>query len=192
MDKKKRVILFTDGDHYALKAVEHVAKEIGGRCITMSAGNPTLLSGIEIVKLIHKAPHDPIFVLFDDAGFKGEGRGESAMRYVATHPSIDVLGAVAVASRMSSAEWTNVDVSIDRFGNLTEHGVDKSGLPDLEIGRIDGDTVSVLDELPLPIVIGIGDLGKMAGQDSVEVGAPITKKAVEVLLERSANRGTTS
>ncbi|RBW70364.1 stage V sporulation protein AE [Bacillus taeanensis] len=192
MDKKKRVILFTDGDHYALKAVEHVAKEIGGRCITMSAGNPTLLSGSEIVKLIHKASDDPIFVLFDDAGFKGEGRGEAAMRYVATHPSLEVLGAVAVASRTSASEWTKVDVSIDRFGNLTEHGVDKSGLADLEVGRIDGDTVSVLDELALPIVIGIGDLGKMAGKDSVEEGAPITKKAVEVLLERSGKYGTTS
>jgi stage V sporulation protein AE len=33
--------------------------------------------------------------------------------------------------------------------------------------------------------VGIGDIGKMAGKDSYEIGAPITKKAIEIILERS-------
>ena len=50
-----------------------VAKEIGGRCISSSQGNPSTLTGPEIVKLIKKQHHDPVFVMFDDSGFVGEG-----------------------------------------------------------------------------------------------------------------------
>ncbi|MGO4888286.1 stage V sporulation protein AE [Anaerobacillus sp. MEB173] len=185
MNKKKRVILITDGDDSAKKAVQVVAKQIGGRCITQSWGNPTRLSGDELVKLIHQAPYDPVLVMFDDCGFQEEGPGEVAMRIVAEHPTIEVLGAIAVASRTHASEWTKVDVSIDRYGMLTEYGTDKYGLKDLERGRINGDTVYILDQLNLPIVVGIGDIGKMAGKDAVERGAPITRKAVEIILERS-------
>ena len=48
-----------------------------------------------------------------------------------------------------------------------------------------GDTVYCLDELDVPIVVGIGDIGKMAGKDDYESGSPITKQAVELILERS-------
>ncbi|WP_088102317.1 stage V sporulation protein AE [Halalkalibacter urbisdiaboli] len=185
MRTKRRVILITDGDESACKAVEQAAKEIGGRCITQSWGNPTVLTGEEIVSHIQKTPHDPVLVMFDDCGFRNEGPGEAAMRYVATHPEIDVLGAIAVASATHSSEWTKVDISLDRYGHLTEFGVDKDGLADLEIGRINGDTVYVLDELNIPVIVGVGDIGKMAGLDTVEKGAPITKKAVEIILERS-------
>ncbi|TLS35652.1 stage V sporulation protein AE [Pseudalkalibacillus caeni] len=185
MQGKKRVILVTDGDLYALKAIETVAKAIGGRCISQSFGNPSERSGNELVKLIHQAPYDPVFVMFDDCGYKGEGKGESAMKTVASHPDIEVVGAIAVASNAHSLEWSKVNISIDRYGNLTEYGVDKSGVPDVELGRINGDTVSVLDELDLPYVIGIGDIGKMAGLDDAKRGSPVTKKAVEILLERS-------
>ena len=188
--KKKRVIVITDGDESARKAVEHVASVIGGRCISSSWGNPTTLTGEEIVNLIKKTPNDPVLVMFDDCGFLAEGPGEKALRYVAMDPSIEVIGAIAVASSTHHSEWTKVDVSIDRFGKLTEFGVDKSGLEDLEIGRINGDTVYILDEINIPVVVGVGDIGKMAGQDTVEKGAPITKKAVEIILERSGYYGT--
>ncbi|WP_096201048.1 stage V sporulation protein AE [Bacillus sp. FJAT-45350] len=187
MSEKKRVILITDGDQSAKHAVQIVAKQIGGRCITSSGGNPSRLSGEELVELIHKAPTEPVLVMFDDCGFQREGPGEHAMRYVANDSSIEVLGAIAVASTTHFSEWTKVDVSIDRYGNLTEYGVDKNGLQDLEIGRIDGDTVYILDEMNIPIVVGVGDIGKMAGQDVPEKGAPITRKAVEIILERSGN-----
>lgn len=182
---KRRVILVTDGDEYARKNVELAAQAVGGRCISRSQGNPTALTGKEIVELILQAKRDPVFVMFDDAGFYGVGQGETAMKYVATHPQIDVLGAIAVASRTSYREWTKVDVSIDRFGQLTPFGVDKNGLPDLTEGRINGDTVYSLEELNVPIVVAIGDIGKMAGRDDHKIGAPITRKAVEIILERS-------
>jgi stage V sporulation protein AE len=185
MSIRRRVILITDGDEYAKRAVEHVAKEIGGRCITSSYGNPSKLTGPEIVKLIKKTPHDPVLVMFDDSGIVGEGAGESALKYVATHKDIEVLGAIAVAARSRHEEWTRVDVSIDRDGVLTPYGVDKHGIQELEIGRINGDTVYCLDELDIPIIVGVGDIGKMARHDSYKLGSPITKKAVELILERS-------
>lgn len=185
MGERRRIIIVTDGDEYARKTVEHVAKEIGGRCITMSHGNPTVLSGAEIVSLIKKARQEPILVMFDDSGLVGEGYGERALMYVANHPDIEVLGALAVAAKTRQAEWTKIDVSVDRYGELTPYGVDKYGEPELDIGRLNGDTVYCLDKLNLPVVVGIGDIGKMAGKDSWEIGAPITKKAVEIILERS-------
>ena len=45
-----------------------------------------------------QTPYDPVFVMFDDSGFIGEGSGEKALKYVATHKQIDVLGILAVAS----------------------------------------------------------------------------------------------
>ncbi|MDT8859805.1 stage V sporulation protein AE [Alkalihalobacillus sp. MEB130] len=183
--ERRKVILITDGDEHAKKVVEFVAEEIGGRCISYSYGNPTPISGEEIVSLVLQTPYDPVLVMFDDCGQREEGIGERAMHYVATHPQIEVLGAIAVASSTHSSEWTHVDVSVDRYGHLTEYGVDKEGIPDLEIGRINGDTVYILDELDIPIVVGVGDIGKMAGFDTVKKGAPITKQAVEIILERS-------
>ncbi|RLQ95039.1 stage V sporulation protein AE [Falsibacillus albus] len=185
MTNKRRVILITDGDDYAKKAVQSVAKEYGGRCISQSGGNPSHLKGYEIVKLIKKAPYDPVFVMFDDSGFLGEGAGEMAMKYVANHKEIEVLGVIAVASKTRDAEWTRVDVCIDNEGNLTSKGVDKFGVPEMETGRINGDTVYCLDQLDVPLIVGIGDIGKMSKKDHFDKGAPITKKAVEVILERS-------
>jgi len=182
---KRRVILVTDGDEYAARTIEYVASKIGGRAISQSQGNPTLLSGPQIVQLIQKAKNDPVFVMFDDCGLVGEGAGERALKFVAEHSAIEVLGIIAVASKTHQTEWAKVDVSIDRFGELTEYGVDKSGLKDLELGRISGDTVYCIDQLNVPIIVGIGDIGKMARKDDVKNGCPVTLKAVELILERS-------
>lgn len=185
MSIRRRVILITDGDEYAKRAVEHVAHEVGGRCISMSQGNPSVLTGPELVQLIKKTPYDPVLVMFDDSGLLGEGAGEKALKFVATHEEIEVLGIIAVAAKTRQAEWTKVNVSIDRDGELTPYGVDKFGIPELEIGRLNGDTVYCLDELDIPIIVGIGDIGKMAKRDHYEHGSPITRKAVELILERS-------
>ncbi|MFE8695592.1 stage V sporulation protein AE [Cytobacillus sp. FJAT-53684] len=189
MDDRRHVILITDGDDYARRTVELVAREVGGRCISLSHGNPTTLDGPLIVKLIKKAAHDPVFVMFDDSGLAGEGAGERALKYVACHKDIDVLGIIAVAAKTRQAEWSRVDVCIDRDGELTPYGVDKFGLPEMEKGRIYGDTVYCLDEIDVPIIVGIGDIGKMAKKDHYDVGSPITKKAVELILERSGFHG---
>ncbi|MCM3236877.1 stage V sporulation protein AE [Heyndrickxia oleronia] len=185
MNSKRQVILITDGDDYARKALEAVAKEIGGRCISQSHGNPSHLSGQEIVNLIKKAQCDPVLVMFDDSGFLGKGQGEASLLTVANHPDIDVLGIIAVASKTHQAEWTRVDVCIDRDGELTPYGVDKYGIPEMELKKINGDTVYSLDQLDVPIIVGIGDIGKMGMQDHYSKGAPITKKAVKLVLERS-------
>lgn len=185
LERRPKVILVTDGDEAARKAVEQAAHDIEGRCISQSWGNPTHISGEELVSLILKTPHDPVLVMFDDCGYREDGPGETAMRYVATHPSVEVIGAIAVASATHAREWAHIDISIDRYGVLTEYGVDKDGLPDMEIGRINGDTVYILDDLTIPIVVGIGDIGKMAGLDTAKRGSPITRKAIEIILERS-------
>ncbi|KYG30714.1 stage V sporulation protein AE [Alkalihalobacillus trypoxylicola] len=181
----KQVILVTDGDESAKKAIELSAKYLGATCITESAGNPTTLTGSEIIELILLAPCNPVLVMFDDSGWRYEGPGEHAMRLVHDHPNIEVIGAIAVASSTHSKEWAKVDVSIDRYGELTEYGVDKDGFPDLQIGRINGDSVYILDEWNLPIVVGIGDIGKMGGYDSPDKGALITREAIQLILERS-------
>jgi stage V sporulation protein AE len=191
MEKQRQVILITDGDDYARRTIEKIASEIGGRCISMSHGNPSVRSGPEIVRLIKKAANDPVLVMFDDSGLTGEGAGEKALKYVANHRDIHVLGVLAVASNTHHKEWTRVDICVDRDGNLTPYGVDKYGLPDLEIGRISGDTVYCLDELDVPIIVGIGDIGKMSKQDHIEKGSPVTKMAIELILERSGTNGTT-
>jgi stage V sporulation protein AE len=185
MSTRRKVILITDGDEYARHAVELVAKEIGGRCITMSHGNPSNRSGKELVRMIKMTPYDPVLVMFDDSGFIGEGSGETALMYVATHRDIEVLGIIAVASKTRQREWTKVDICIDRDGNLTPYGVDKFGNPELEIGKITGDTVYCLDQLDVPVIVGVGDIGKMGKNDSSKTGAPITKLAVQIILERS-------
>ncbi len=185
MPGKRKVILVTDGDIYAAKAIEYAARKTGGRCISQSAGNPSVKTGAELVSMILETPHDPVFVLFDDSGLQGEGPGETAMKYVAVHPAIEVLGVIAVASKTHYAEWTRVDVSIDAEGELTEYGVDKHGVKELDVKRMNGDTVYCLDQLDVPIIVGIGDIGKMNRKDDVEKGSPITMKAVELILERS-------
>lgn len=192
MSNRRRVILITDGDEYAKRAVEKVAQEIGGRCISMSQGNPSVVTGTELVKLIKKTPYDPILVMFDDSGYVGEGAGEAALKYVASHKDIEVLGIIAVAAKTRQEEWAKVDVCIDRDGVLTPNGVDKFGIAEMEIGRINGDTVYCIDQLNVPIIVGIGDVGKMARHDHYEIGSPITKQAVELIMERSGYFGESS
>lgn len=185
MREKRKVIIVTDGDEYAKRTVEFVAREIGGRCISVSQGNPTVIRGPELVRLIKQTPCDPVLIMVDDSGYIGEGAGEHVMKHLAKHPDIEILGIIAVASKTKHSEWTKVDVCIDRDGNLTGNGVDKFGVPEMEQGIINGDTVYSIDSLNVPIVVGIGDIGKMAAKDRIEIGSPITKMAVELILERS-------
>jgi stage V sporulation protein AE len=184
---KKKVILITDGDEYALNTIQLMAKKFGGRCISQSQGNPTRFTGEEIVELIKSAKGEPVFVLFDDSGCLGKGPGESALEYVVNHQEIATLGILAVASKTHNQEWTKVDYTVDRHCKISKFGVDKEGIQEFEIGRISGDTVYILDTLNVPIIIGIGDIGKMNGFDDVKKGSPVTKKAIKLILERSGN-----
>lgn len=172
----RKVIFITDGDLAAKKVLECLAVELNCRVIGASYGNPTTINAEVLASFVLAAPDVPILVMFDDCGIRDYGPGENAMRYLASHPEIEVIGAVAVASQTHAKEWTHVDVSIDRFGHRTAYGVDKEGLPDLEIGRINGDTVSVLDQLNLPCVVGIGDIGKMVGLMTLKEERPLHEK----------------
>lgn len=183
---KRKVILVTDGDYVAQKVIETVAKQIGGRSISLSAGNPTPLSGSQIVDLIKMAANDPVLVMFDDNGNYGRGKGEQAIEFVFKHPDIQVLGAIAVASNTRWVSGTTVQFSIDNQGCIVDEAVDKDGYSQKQLeNHIYGDTVDVLNACNIPNVIGIGDIGKMEGKDNVRYGCPITLKAVQWILERS-------
>lgn len=105
------------------------------------------------------------------------------MEYVANHPNVEVLGAVAVASNHRGGEGVPVDILLDREGNQVNHGVDKNGLEmEGEPPVIWGDTVEVLNRISVPIIVGIGDVGKMNQFDDVKRGAPVTRQAVELIL----------
>ena len=183
---KKKVIIVTDGDKVAQKAIEIGAHNINARVISRSSGNPTPLSGQEIIKLIAATPCDPVVVMLDDCGDIGKGAGEIAMKELAENPDIMIIGIVAVASNSDGNEEVKVDFSIDANGNLIEASVDKEGnaKPD---NLLKGDTVGIIDSLGAPIVVGIGDPGKMNFHDMIENGAPITTKAFKEILKRSRN-----
>lgn len=180
---RRKVILITDGDRIAKKAVETAAQNVGARCISCSAGNPTTKSGEELVDLIKTAPSDPVVVMLDDRGYNGMGRGETAMAFIANHPEIEILGVLAVASNTENVHGCEVDLSINRNGNLIEAPVNKMGLPTQNL--LEGDTVEVINKLNIPLVIGIGDIGKMDGVDEAERGAPLTTRALKTILDRS-------
>jgi len=184
MCEKRKVIFITDGDIVAKEVIEQVAKTIGGRCISRSSGNPTPFSGSQLVEMIKSTPYDPVLVMFDDNGRGNKGEGEKAMEFIAKHPDMEVLGVVAVASNTKFVEGTTIDFSIDRNGRVVENGVNKDGETVGGPLRIYGDTVDILDKLDLPVVVGIGDIGKMGGRDHVKYGSPITLKAIQTILER--------
>lgn len=186
---KIQVILVTDGDRVAQKAVEKIGQEIGLRCISASAGNPTPISGKEIVELLRQVPYGPVLVMFDDRGRRDKYKGEQALEYVANHPDIEVLGAVAVASNTKGCQGIAVDACVACDGKLTTASVDKLGETEgyayAEHTVIQGDTVDVLNDVDVPVIIGVGDIGKMDKRDDINKGAPITKRAILEILERS-------
>lgn len=188
MPEKVRVILVTDGDRCAQHVVEDIARQLKLRCISASAGNPTPISGEEIVELIKTVPHDPVLVMFDDRGRRDKGKGETAMEYVASHPDLEVLGAVAVASNTSGIAGVAADACVNGTGQLVQNSVDKYGQDKASSGEkpiVTGDTVDVLNEVEVPVIIGVGDIGKMDKADDIRRGAPVTRKAIEEILKRS-------
>jgi stage V sporulation protein AE len=187
---RRRVIIVTDGDDIARKAVEEAARNIGGRCISLSAGNPTVLSGEKIIELIKMAKYDPVVVMVDDRGDIGMGYGEKAMSKIIKDQDIELLGIVAVASNTARAKGVMVDCSIDKYGNIINKAVDKYG--NGKNNRVlKGDTVNMLSNTNVKYIVGIGDPGKMDGKDNITIGAPIITKAMEEIL-KNYNRELTN
>jgi stage V sporulation protein AE len=183
-----RVILITDGDKVARRAMEYAANRLHLRCISASAGNPTPLSGPELVELIKQAAYDPVLVMVDDKGNPGQGPGEQALAYICESPDVQVLGAIAVASNTRRAHGAPVDCSVTRDGRVVDVPVDKNGLPDLYRPTLRGDTVDVLSDLNIPVVVGIGDPGKMEGADCLENGCEVTTRAIMEVLARTVGQ----
>lgn len=178
---RRRVILVTDGDYIAVRAVEEAARNVGGRCISSSGGNPTALTGYEIAKMIKSAKNDPVIVMIDDRGYMGEGSGERAADYIINDPEIEVMGVIAVASNTKFVEGVKVDYSIDRAGKIVNCAVDKHGNRKKD-KILKGDTVDILNKNDVPVIVGLGDPGKMDGCDSICCGAPILTAAVEHII----------
>ena len=182
---KRKVILITDGDTVARDSIEIVAENVGGRCVSLSAHNPTLLTGNEIVDLILKTPNDPVFVMVDDKGTYKEGRGEKALKQMAKHPDIEILGVVAVASNTKRAKGALVDFSVTKGKEIVDAPVDKYGNSIPHDEYLVGDTVDVLRKLNIPMVVGTGDVGKQDGADDISKEVPVTTEAVLEILWRS-------
>ena len=111
-----QVILVTDADCHAKDAVEVAARNVGGRCISLSGcrhPDDDRFTPEEIEELVRSAEHDPVIVMADDEGFVGEGYGESVIRHLAAAEGIEILGAVAVAS--NTAEVRPVAVSVSSY-----------------------------------------------------------------------------
>ncbi len=182
----RKIIVITDGDRVAKKVVEKVAQNVGGRAISMSAGNPTPVSGSEIAAAVKETPYDPVLVMVDDCGSHHKGSGEKALEELASDPELDILGIIAVASDTAKVAGVPVEVSVTREGKTVSVPVDKVGNPEPDgHTKLEGDTVDVINHLHVPIVVGLGDLGKMDDADLVEEGAKITTQAVEEILKRS-------
>lgn len=185
MARRKQVILVTDGDKVARKAVEKAAANLNAHCISASAGNPSPLSGPELLQLIREARGEPVIVMVDDRGKEGPGKGEELARYLAKCREVEIIGAVAVASNEKGADGVKVDCSISAEGKIIDGPVDKDGQPEPE-GHLylEGDTVDMLRSIGVPLIVGIGDVGKQQGADSWAKGAPLTTRALRYIIER--------
>jgi stage V sporulation protein AE len=182
----KNVILITDGDETACETIENAGKKLGLRTISKSAGNPTPRDGKEIIELIKESDSDTVLVMFDDEGDKNKGAGEEALGIVLEDSDIEVLGVVAVASQTKDVRGIKADFSVSNEGEIIDGPVDKKGDPEAEGNLyLEGDTVDIINKFDPPLVVGIGDVGKMNRQDALEKGSPITIKAIEEILSRS-------
>ncbi len=183
---KKPVIIVTDGDETAFRAIEEASEALHLYPLKASKGNPTPLSGRSLVEAVENAPGDPVVVMVDDRGDAKTGPGEHDLDTLMQADSLEVLGVVAVAANTHPVSGVHVDSSVSRKGTLIRHrAVDKTGNPTAG-DVLYGDTVDVLDddEGQLPIV-GLGDPGKMGGQDQIGRGAPATRRALQEILEQS-------
>ncbi|EOD01516.1 stage V sporulation protein AE [Caldisalinibacter kiritimatiensis] len=184
MSKKRKIILVTDGDNVARRAVEVAAKNIGGRCISRSGGNPTPITGEKIVDFIKQAKYDPVVIMVDDVGDEGFGKGEKALNEILLCDDVEILGIVAVASNTKDVNGIKVDFSVTADGKVVKKAVDKDGV-ETDDNILYGDTVDIINSYNIPLVVGIGDIGKMNGKDDISKGAPIVTKALKEILNRS-------
>lgn len=179
---KRQVVILTDGDETAYRALSEACRDLDCHPLRASEGNPTPLSGPELVAAIHGAPSEPVVVMVDDRGEAGTGLGEKALDAVLQAPDIDVLGVVAVAANTRPVHGVKVDESVTQEAQVVNRAVDKEGRA-ASSQVLKGDTVDVLEDYQ-GLVVGLGDPGKMEGHDTIQRGVPATRRALEEILHK--------
>jgi stage V sporulation protein AE len=181
---KKQVIVITDGDHTAYRAVAEACEGLGLDPVDATEGNPTPIQGQALLQAIYHASGNPVVAMVDDRGSAKKGRGERDLGTILDAEELDVLGVIAVAANTPGVKGVVPDLSIDHDAERVSEAVDKQGNASGHVLR--GDTVDVLRNYPDVTVIGLGDPGKMGGDDAVGQGAPVTAQALKTILR---NRG---
>lgn len=182
---RKPVIVVTDGDQTAYKALKEASRVLDLYLLRESRGNPTPLTGRHLVDRVLKAPNEPVVVMVDDRGQSATGPGERALEVLLNAPEVRVLGVVAVAANTRPVDGVRIDSSVTRRARIVQDAVDKKGKRQSS-PMLYGDTVDVLDDDQGKIpIIGLGDPGKMQGLDSIEQGVPATRRALQEILARS-------
>lgn len=179
---KRKVIVVTDGDSIAKKVVEKSALSVCGRCLSISWGNPTKITGEEMVRLIKCVKFDPVIVMADDRGNIGRGNGEKAINFLIKCEEVEVIGIVAVASNTKNASGIKVRYSVDKNCKQVKGAVDKYG--DLQNTNVlKGDTVNTINLSSKVCVVGIGDPGKVEQGNDIENEDRILSKALKIIME---------
>ncbi|MGE5379838.1 MAG: stage V sporulation protein AE [Methylocystaceae bacterium] len=188
---KKRVIIVTDGDHAAKEAVTTACANVGAYPLTITAGNPSRLTGEEVLFQIKSYPGEPVVVMADDGGWVGEGRGESIISYLLkSRDEIELLGVVAVASGTRHARGVVPDCSWTRQLKKSYLPVNKLGFEE-QSGHeyLEGDTTELLLLQNNIRIIGCGDPGKMDWRDDPAQGAPVTTACLRALINQPEREG---
>jgi stage V sporulation protein AE len=186
MTDRKQVIIVTDGDKTAKQAVKQAGEKLDLEVMVDSGGNPTPCSGAKLIDEINESDSSLAVVMVDDNGDLELGKGEQVLETLLDTPQLEVLGVLAVASEAKEAEGISPDLCVNRMGEIIDGPVNKQG--EAEPGShqiLEGDTVDILNDFSNLLIVGIGDIGKMEGQDNPEKGAPITTQAIKVILRRS-------
>ena len=155
--RRTKVVVVSDGDQSAWRAARRAVAELGLGLLDCTEGNPTRASFAVVLAELAASPYEVVVVLADDGGLGGFGPGEQLIALLAHAPQVQLLAAVAVASWAHHDGDVVVDASVTAAGQIVRTAVDKEGRP-LKGRRLDGDTVGILDSLPVPIV-GVGDIG---------------------------------
>jgi stage V sporulation protein AE len=182
------LIVVTDGDATAWRAVRQASEALGLHPLEASRGNPTRADAEAIVKAAaaHRGT-DPVVVMVDDQGDADKGPGERVLERLLQDRRVRVLGVVAVASNTDGVSGVVPDGSVGQGGVAVQGAVNKAGKPDGR--RLIGDTVDVLKGAPTSVpIIGLGDPGKMGGHDRPQDGVPATRAALAEVLKRARRR----
>lgn len=187
MAEPTEVIVVTDGDPTAWRAVEAASTELGLVPLAVSRGNPTPVDADRIVAEAKAQSGGPVVVLVDDQGDAGTGTGERILADLLRDSRVRVLGVVAVASNTPGVRGVVPDLSVDQSARSGGEAVDKAGRA--VGGPLLGDTVDVLRSAAEgPVIVGLGDPGKMEGHDALSAGVPATRAALAAVLRHSGHR----